>query len=52
MKLQNTLGEILEQTQINSSSLTLDMSNKPKGIYFVTVSDDAGNKAVRKVVKM
>jgi hypothetical protein len=52
IQLTNTLGEMLEQAQINSSSHTLDMSSRPKGIYFVTVSDEAGNKTVRKIVKM
>jgi hypothetical protein len=52
VQLSNTLGEVLEQTQTNSSTLSLNLSTKPKGIYFITVTDEAGNKLVRKVVKM
>lgn len=52
VQLHNTLGEMLQQTQTNSATLTLNMSNKPKGIYFVTVTDEAGNKTVKKIVKM
>lgn len=48
----NSLGELLEQTQINSSSFIIDISNKPKGIYFISVTNEAGNKAVKKIVKM
>jgi outer membrane protein assembly factor BamB len=50
--LTNTLGEALEQTQINSSSHTLNMSSRPGGIYFFVVTDEAGNKTVSKIVKM
>ncbi|MBK5284001.1 MAG: T9SS type A sorting domain-containing protein [Bacteroidia bacterium] len=52
VQLCNTFGEMLKQTQINSSVLSLNMSSYAKGIYFITVTDEAGNKAVRKVVKM
>jgi hypothetical protein len=52
VQLTNSLGELLEQTQINSSSHTLDISSRPKGIYFITAIDEEGNKAVRKIVKM
>ncbi|HLG33543.1 MAG TPA: T9SS type A sorting domain-containing protein [Bacteroidia bacterium] len=52
VQLCNTLGEVLEQAQTNSATLSLNISNKPKGIYFITVTDEAGNKAVRKIVKM
>jgi hypothetical protein len=52
IQLTNTLGEMLEQTQIYSSWHTLDMSSSPKGIYFVTITDEEGNKTVKKIVKM
>ncbi|HLG34909.1 MAG TPA: T9SS type A sorting domain-containing protein [Bacteroidia bacterium] len=32
--------------------ITIDVSGLKPGIYFVTVTDETGNKAVRKVVKM
>lgn len=52
VQLCNTLGEVLVQTQVNSKTLSLNISNQPKGIYFITVTDDAKNKVTRKVIKM
>jgi hypothetical protein len=52
MQLFNSLGKLLENSQINSSTLTLDFSNKPKGIYFISVTDASGNKVMKKIVKM
>jgi plastocyanin len=52
LQLSSTVGEVLEQTQINSASFTLDLGDKPKGVYFIIVADETGNKAMRKLVKM
>ena len=52
MQLFNSFGELLGQTQISSSMFSTDMSNKPKGIYFISVTDASGNKVVKKIVKM
>jgi plastocyanin len=52
LQLSNSLGEVLEQTQINASVLTLDLGDRPKGFYFITVSDESGNKAIRKLEKI
>jgi len=54
VQLWNTLGEMLEQTQTNSATLSLNMSSYTKGIYFVTVRDESRvfGMVVRKVVKM
>ena len=52
VRLSNIAGEILEQTETNSAVLTFDLVDKPKGVYFITVTDAAGNKAVKKMVKM
>jgi len=52
VQLCNILGEVLEQTQTNSSALSLNMSSYTRGIYFITVTDENKNKVVRKVVKM
>jgi len=46
VQLSNTLGEVLEQTQTNAATLTLNMSSYTRGIYFITVTDEAGNKMV------
>jgi hypothetical protein len=52
VQLRNTLGEVLVQTQINSATLSLNISGYTKGIYFIMVTDEAGNQVVRKVVKI
>ncbi len=52
VQLCNTLGEVLAQTQINSTTLSLNISNEPKGIYFITVKDEARNIVIRKVIKI
>jgi plastocyanin len=52
LQLSNTLGEILEQTQIDASVFTLEIGDKPKGVYFITITDEEGNKLMRKVVKL
>jgi len=51
LQLINAAGEIMEQKQINSSGLTLDLGDKPNGVYFITVADVTGNKVVRTLVK-
>jgi len=52
VQLHNTLGEVLQQTQTNSATLTLNISRYTKGIYFITVTDEQRNKVMRKVVKL
>ena len=52
VQLCNTLGEILEETEINSATLSYNISSYAKGIYFITVTDEMRNKEVRKVIKM
>jgi hypothetical protein len=52
VQLSNTIGEVLEEIKTNSSTLTFNIADRPKGIYFITAIDEEGNKAVRKIVKM
>ena len=52
LQLSNTLGEVLEQTQINASVFILDLGDKPKGVYFITVTDEQGDKLMKKVAKL
>jgi len=51
LQLSNAFGEVLEQTQINASGLTLDLGDRPKGFYYITVTDATGNRGVWKIVK-
>jgi hypothetical protein len=51
IQLSNALGEVLEMTQINSSAFTIHFDDKPSGLYFITLTDAAGNKVVSKIMK-
>ncbi|HLG35423.1 MAG TPA: DNRLRE domain-containing protein [Bacteroidia bacterium] len=59
VQLCNTLGEVLEHRALTPNpspsgegSASIDVSKVVPGIYFITITDEAGNKMVRKVVKM
>ncbi len=52
VQLCNMLGEVLEETQINSATFSFNISGYAKGIYFITVTDEMRNKEVRKVIKI
>ncbi|HLG36425.1 MAG TPA: T9SS type A sorting domain-containing protein [Bacteroidia bacterium] len=55
IEMCNMMGEKVKDLPLNSlkgTSASIDVSKLIPGIYFVTVTDEAGNKAVRKVVKM
>ena len=47
----NTLGQKLLGVKDKGSELHVNMTALPTGIYFVTVTDESGQKCVRKVVK-
>jgi plastocyanin len=49
--VSNSFGEALQETTISVSALTLDLGDKPNGVYFVAVTDAAGNRQVRTIVK-
>jgi len=51
LHLSNSFGEALQQTEINTSVLTLDLGDKPNGVYFIAVTDAAGNRQERTIVK-
>ena len=52
IRLNNTFGEILFQSLINSGQMKIDMSNFQKGIYFVTVTDESMHSVILKIVRM
>ncbi|HLG34353.1 MAG TPA: T9SS type A sorting domain-containing protein [Bacteroidia bacterium] len=55
IEMYSVVGERIERltpTLSKGEGVRVDVSALPSGIYFVTVTDDAGNRAVRKVVKM
>jgi hypothetical protein len=52
VQLFNLQGELLFQKTTNTAKVKLDVSNFPKGIYFITVTDEMGNKVTNKMLKM
>ena len=53
IEVMNMLGEkCFTPTLSKGEGVRIDVSSLPAGIYFITITYDEGNKAVRKVVKM
>jgi hypothetical protein len=52
IQLCNALGEILKQTAINYNTTSINISSFPKGIYFIIITDNEGNKMMKKIMKM
>jgi alpha-tubulin suppressor-like RCC1 family protein len=54
IEIYNAFGEkLLSQHNTNDKTQTsIDVSSLQSGIYFITLTNEAGNKAVRKFVKM
>jgi hypothetical protein len=54
--MYNMVGEVVLDLTLNPSpegeGLRVDVSSLREGIYFVTLTDENGNKVVRKFVKM
>jgi len=52
ISMHNAVGELLFKTRNNSPELKLDIADLCRGIYFITLTDDEGNKMTRKMVKI
>jgi hypothetical protein len=54
VELHNTVGEVLLNYKLSTMNyqLSVDVSQLRPGIYFITLTDQAGNKVTKKVVKM
>ena len=50
-EVANMLGQQMLSVNGSGNELHIDMAALPAGIYFVTVTDDQGQRCVRKVVK-
>ena len=50
-KIINTLGQCVATAKDEGEQLTVDISNLPAGVYFVSITDKEGRKCVKKVVK-
>lgn len=40
VKIYNTVGELVEQRVVNATTATFDFSDKPSGVYFVSLQDE------------
>ena len=47
----NALGQRVAKVQGKGEMLQIDIANLPAGVYFVNITDEEGQKCVRKVVK-
>ena len=52
LQLCNLQGKVLEQAHFNSEDYLVELGDRPKGIYFILVTDESGNKAISKIMKM
>ena len=51
--MYDVFGErVLQTSNFNLLTASFDFTSLRSGIYFITITDDAGNKTVKKVVKM
>ena len=51
VEVYDVLGQ-LQTSNFKPQTNSIDVSSLRSGIYFITITDDAGKKIVRKVVKM
>jgi gingipain R len=48
--LYSAIGTLVQKTEVNGKTVTLNVSNLTKGIYFVRIMTNEGNISTRKVV--
>lgn len=51
VEIYNLTGQLITKEKSQGSSVALDLSAQPAGLYFISVTDQEGRKCVRKVVK-
>ncbi|MCW3083565.1 MAG: hypothetical protein JWP12_931 [Bacteroidetes bacterium] len=51
LEVKGLLGNTIITMKIKENVTEIDLTNQPKGIYFLRVSDSNGNSAVKKIVK-
>ena len=47
----NTLGQHVLTKKEDTATMTLDLSSQPSGLYFISVTDQNGQRCVKKIVK-
>ena len=49
--VHNALGQLVLTKKEDADAMTLDLSGQPSGLYFVSVTDQNGQRCVKKIVK-
>ena len=49
--VHNALGQLVLAKKENADTMTLDLSRMTSGLYFITITDQTGQRRVKKVVK-
>jgi len=49
--VHNALGQLVLAKKENADTMTLDLGRQPSGLYFITITDQNGQRRVKKVVK-
>ena len=47
----NTLGQLVLTKKEDADTMTLDLTGQPSGCYFISVTDQNGQRCVKKIVK-
>ena len=51
VEVYNTLGQLVLTKKEGADTMTLDLSGQPSGLYFISVTDQNGQRCVKKIVK-
>jgi len=51
IEIFNSFGQQINKDILNAKTKTIDISRFPKGIYFLKITDNRNNSAIRKFVK-
>jgi len=52
VELSGIDGQVIDKVEVNADGNLFYLGDKPSGVYFITVTDENGNKGVKRVVKM
>jgi hypothetical protein len=51
IEIYNEVGKKIYSQHVNGTRMEINISSQPAGIYFLKLIDDAGNSAIKKIVK-
>lgn len=50
IEIQNIFGELVYKNQFTNQQMTIDLSNRPKGVYFIIASLNSKNLITKKII--